>query len=67
MFVVMYTDDGTEIQTHGFAAQSFRFKGGILNHIVGLLPTFIYNISRFDVTLLSSCNSCYLMWFYSKY
>ena len=46
----MYTDDGTEIQTHGFTAQSFGFKGGLLNHIVGLLPkqiivnqaTFIY-------------------------
>ena len=46
----MYTDDGTEIQTHGFAALSFRFKGGFLNHIVGLSPkqiianqaTFIY-------------------------
>ena len=34
----MHTDDGTEIQTHGFTAQSFGFKGGILNHIVGLLP-----------------------------
>ena len=34
----MYTDDGTEIQMHGFSAQSFRFKGGLLNHIVDLLP-----------------------------
>ena len=30
----MYTDDGTEIQTHGFTAQSLGFKGGFLNHIV---------------------------------
>ena len=52
----MYTDDGTEIQTHGFAAQSFRSKG-LLNHIVGLSPkqinenqvTFTYKKkSRFD-------------------
>ena len=27
-----------EIQTHGFTAQSFGFKGRLLNHIVGLLP-----------------------------
>ena len=32
------TDDGTEIQAHGFAAKSFRFKGGLLNHIVDLSP-----------------------------
>ena len=39
--------------------QSFGFKGGLLNHIVGLLPkqiianqaTFIYKNSRFDVKL----------------
>ena len=71
----MYTDHGTEIQTHGFTAQSFGFKGGLLNHIVGLLPkqiiankaTFIYKNSRFDVKLLASCNLCDLMWFYIKY
>ena len=75
----MYTDDGTEIQTHGFAAQSFRFKGGLLYHIhknvVGLLPkqiianktTFVYKNSRFDDKLLASCNLCNPMWFYIKY
>ena len=26
-----------EVQTHGFTAQSFGFKGRLLNHIVGLL------------------------------
>ena len=31
---MLYTDDRTKIKTHGFAAQSFRFKGGLLNHIV---------------------------------
>ena len=40
----MYTGDGTEIQTHGFAAQSLWFKGGLLNHIVGL---FIANQATF--------------------
>ena len=62
----MYTHDGTEIQTHGFAAQSFRFKGGLLNHIVGLSPkeiienqaTFTYTNSRFDVKLFASYNLC---------
>ena len=71
----MYTDDGTEIQTHGFTAQSFGFKGSLLNHIVGLLPkqiianqaNFIYKNSRFDVKLLASCNLCDFMWFYIKY
>ena len=71
----MYTDDGTEIKTHGFTAQSFGFKWGLLNHIVGLLSkqiianhaTFIYKNSRFDVTLLASCNLCDFMWFYIKY
>ena len=54
-FVVMYTHDGTEIQTHGFAAQSFRFKGGLLNHIVGLSPKEIienqatFNIHKFTI------------------
>ena len=71
----MHTDDGTEIQTHGFPAQSFKFKGGLLNRIVGLLPkqiiankaTFIDKNSRFDVKLLASCDLCDLMWFYIKY
>ena len=71
----MHTDDGTEIQTHGFTAQSFGFKGGILNHIVGLLPkqiianqaTFIYKKSRFDAKLFVSCNLRDCMWFYIKY
>ena len=40
-FVVMFTHDGTEIQTH---AQSFGFKGRLLNHIVGLLPKQIIAI-----------------------
>ena len=39
----MYTHDGTEIQTHGFTAQSFGFKGRLLNHI-GLLPKQIIAI-----------------------
>ena len=71
----MYTDDGTEIQNHGFSAQSFRFKGGLSNQIVGLLlkqiiankATCIYKNSRFYVKLLASCNLCDLMWFYIKY
>ena len=33
-----------EIQTHGFTAQSFGFKGRVLNHIVGLLPKQIIAI-----------------------
>ena len=33
-----------EIQTHGFTAQSFGFKGRLLNHIVGLLPKQIIAI-----------------------
>ena len=37
----MCSDDGTEIQTH---AQSFGFKGRLLNHIVGLLPKQIIAI-----------------------
>ena len=64
----MYRHDGTEIQTHGFTAQSFGFKGRLLNHIVGLLPKqIIANHSRFDVKLLASCNLCDFMWFYIKY
>ena len=63
----MYTHDGTEIQTHGFTAQSFGFKGRLLNHIVGLLPKqIIANHSRFDVKLLASCNLCDFMWFISN-
>ena len=33
-----------EIQTHGFTARSFGFKGRLLNHIVGLLPKQIIAI-----------------------
>ena len=34
----MYTHDGTEIQTHKFTTQSFKFKRRLLNHIISLLP-----------------------------
>ena len=46
----MYTDDGTEIETHGFTAQSFGFKGGLLNHIIGLLPSKSLQIKQFLYT-----------------
>ena len=39
-FVVVFV----EIQTHGFTAQFFGFKGRLLNHIVGLLPKQIIAI-----------------------
>ena len=59
-----------EIQTHGFTAQSFGFKGRLLNHIVGLLPKQIIAIIH-DLMLnhkwLASCNLCDFMWFYIKY
>ena len=43
-----------EIETHGFTAQSFGFKGRLLNHIVGLLPKQIIAIIHgFDVKLLA--------------
>ena len=62
----MCTDDRTEIQTHGFAAQSFGFKGRLLNHIVGLLSkqiienqaTFIVYIQQ-GLTLVMSRPLCY--------
>ena len=56
-----------EIQTHGFTAQSFGYKGRLLNHIVGWLSKqIIANHSRFDIKLLASCNLCDFM-SYIKY
>ena len=58
----MYTHNGTEIQTHGFTAQSFGFKGRLLNHIVSLLPKqTIANHSRFDVNCLPVVTSYHIL------
>ena len=69
-FVAMYTHDGTEIQTHGFTAQSVGFKWRLLNQAgVGLLPKqIIAHHSRCDVKLLMPVVAYVdLMWFYIKY
>ena len=41
----MYTDDGTEIQSHGcmdLLHKSFRFKGGLLNRMVNKSSNFLH-------------------------